>query len=421
VTAQKVTVNIAGGPTFVSSTASKGFGTGGNFELGVTFNVTPLVGIQAEYGGNRLGSKDVTVNVAPCDGCAATDPTPFTAHGWVHYGDFNLVLHPMWDGKRAQPYFLGGVGVCYRSANVTTPGIGYVPGYCSPWWYYCVPGGYVPVDNIVGSRSETDFGLDFGAGVNVKLGERTRSSTWSSGRTTCGASRSPWPTARRSRRPASTFRLCSGSSSNSGPRRHQKRRGLRPPGGHVMTRQGVVFALLIAAAVAVALVAPAPSAAQTKSQAAVVTQTFTIVAIDATNRTVTLKDKDGYTDSIYAGPEVKRFNELKVGDKVTFKYYESVVYQIQKPSAAPAPAGEQAGIVRGKGPKPGGTVSRQITATVTVTAIDMKVPSVTIKMDDGSISSFKVENKKNLEGVKVGDRVQITYTEALAISVAPGK
>jgi Cu/Ag efflux protein CusF len=62
-----------------------------------------------------------------------------------------------------------------------------------------------------------------------------------------------------------------------------------------------------------------------------------------------------------------------------------------------------------------------LTATVTIQAIDMKIPSVTIKMDDGTVSSFKVEDKKNLEGVKVGDRVQITYTQALAISVAPGK
>ncbi len=126
-------------------------------------------------------------------------------------------------------------------------------------------------------------------------------------------------------------------------------------------------------------------------------------------------------ETIYAGPDVQRFSELKVGDKVTFKYKESVVYQIQKPGAAPAAAGEQTGIVRGTGPRPGGTITKQITATVTITAIDMNVPSVTIKKDDGSISSFKVEDKKNLEGVKVGDRVQITYTQALAISVEAPK
>jgi hypothetical protein len=188
-----------------------------------------------------------------------------------------------------------------------------------------------------------------------------------------------------------------------------------------MIRAGKMLAILAIAALVAAVIVPTASAQQAKSQAAAVTQTFTIVAIDATNRIVTLKDKDGYTDSVYAGPEVQRFNELKVGDKVTFTYYESVVYQIQKPGAAPAPAGEQTGIVRSTGPKPGGTLSQQLTATVTIQAIDMKIPSVTIKMDDGTVSSFKVEDKKNLEGVKVGDRVQITYTQALAISVAPGK
>jgi Cu/Ag efflux protein CusF len=145
------------------------------------------------------------------------------------------------------------------------------------------------------------------------------------------------------------------------------------------------------------------------------------VAIDQTNRIITLKDKDGNTESIYAGPEVQRFNELKVGANITVKYYESVVYQIQKPGPPPPAGGSDAAVTRSQGPKPGGTISRQMTATVTITAIDLNVPSVTIKKDDGSISSFKVEDKKNLEGFKVGDRVQVTYTQALAISVAPGK
>jgi hypothetical protein len=32
-----------------------------------------------------------------------------------------------------------------------------------------------------------------------------------------------------------------------------------------------------------------------------------------------------------------------------------------------------------------------------------------------------VQDVKNLQGVKVGDQVEVTYTQALAISVAPGK
>jgi Cu/Ag efflux protein CusF len=147
--------------------------------------------------------------------------------------------------------------------------------------------------------------------------------------------------------------------------------------------------------------------------------TAKIDAIDHTERLVTLKDKDGSSETIYAGPEVKRFDELKVGDTVTFRYIESVVYQIRKPgqaATAPAASGE-AKIVRGTGPRPGGTASRQETITVEVKAIDPKAPSVTVLTPDKRTVSMKVEDKKNLQGLAVGDKVEITYTEAFVISV----
>lgn len=154
------------------------------------------------------------------------------------------------------------------------------------------------------------------------------------------------------------------------------------------------------------------------SQGEVIEVTTTIEAIDKQNRTVTLKGPDGLTDTVHAGPEVKRFDELKVGDKVTFRYYESLVYQIVKPGQAVpgAPTGD-ATVVRGKGPKPGATVSEQSVATVKVKAIDTKVPSIAVTTEDGNTLSFKVDDPKNLKGVAVGDTVQITYTSAVMITV----
>ena len=155
-----------------------------------------------------------------------------------------------------------------------------------------------------------------------------------------------------------------------------------------------------------------------------VTQTDTtelttkIDAIDKTARLVTLTDKQGDSETIYCGPEVKRFDELKVGDTVTFRYYESIAYTIRKPgqpSGLPAETGPT--ITRGKGARPGGTIAQQETATVTVKAIDTKVPSITVLTEGGHTTSFKVEDKKNLADVKVGDKVEITYTEAVMISV----
>ena len=174
------------------------------------------------------------------------------------------------------------------------------------------------------------------------------------------------------------------------------------------------------AALAVLVVLPVVARAQkpvTDTEA--IELTTKIEAIDKTTRLLTLKDKDGETETVFCGPEVKRFDELKVGDTITFRYYESIAYAIRKPgqpSGLPAP---QAGtsITRGEGPRPGGTIAKQETATVTLKAIDEKVPSVTVLTEDGRTVSLKVEDKKRLEGVKVGDKVEITYTVAVMISV----
>jgi Cu/Ag efflux protein CusF len=60
----------------------------------------------------------------------------------------------------------------------------------------------------------------------------------------------------------------------------------------------------------------------------IVEMTAEIVAIDHDARMITLEDEDGESETIFAGPEVKRFDDLKVGDKVTFRYYESLVFCI---------------------------------------------------------------------------------------------
>jgi hypothetical protein len=171
---------------------------------------------------------------------------------------------------------------------------------------------------------------------------------------------------------------------------------------------------------AVLLSAASASAQKPISAGETVTEVFTIEAIDRTLRIVTLKDKEGNLEEIYCGPEVTRFDALKVGDRVTFRYYESIASAIRRPGTAARPA-ESAGITRTPGDRPGGTVAAQVTATVTIQAIDPKVPSVTVKSDKGRVLSFRVQDPKNLEGYKVGDTVEVTYTQALAVSVEPAK
>ena len=154
--------SFGGGYTAPNSEVADRLGGGYNFNLGVDFDVNPVFGIEGLYSFNGLGEKDISVPVAPCVGCAGT-PTLLTGSMNMQYGTVSGIIQKP-EGQ-VRPYGLVGMGIYYRPIKVTTPGVGFVPGYCDPWWYICYPGGFVPVDNIIGERSSTDFGMAFGGGV----------------------------------------------------------------------------------------------------------------------------------------------------------------------------------------------------------------------------------------------------------------
>jgi hypothetical protein len=170
-----------------------------------------------------------------------------------------------------------------------------------------------------------------------------------------------------------------------------------------------------------ALVAPAVAAAQTKTlPGEMVTTTVTIEAIEQSTRTLTVVDEKGMHKQIYVPTEVKRFPELKIGDKITARYYDNVVVRLRKPGDKPVDSASVSTTPLAGG-APGGTIAKQRTITATITAIDQKVPSITVKGPNGWLYSTKVEDTKALATVKVGDQLDITWTEAMMIAVDPGK
>jgi len=177
------------------------------------------------------------------------------------------------------------------------------------------------------------------------------------------------------------------------------------------------FRMFALAAAAVFAFGPQLSARQAMNLGDVKTVSATIEAIDHDARLVTLKAEDGRMETIYVPPTVERFAALKVGDTVTFRYHESIVLQVRKPGDPSTPPPPAAALVRAPGEKPGGTLSQQITATVTVVAVDLEAPSITVRTEDGRTMSQRVQDKARLEGVKPGDKIEITYTQALAVSV----
>ena len=173
-------------------------------------------------------------------------------------------------------------------------------------------------------------------------------------------------------------------------------------------------------AFALLAVLPAGVFAQTVTKQNEVTATVTITAIDQATRSVTLRAENGDLDTFTVGPAVKRFAELKVGDVIRATYYESLVFQLRKPGAAAAPASSTSAVARLK-ETPGGVIGTQETTTVTVKAVDMKVPSLTVVTADGRTMTRKIAEPKNLEGVAPGDRIEITYTQGVVVAAESSK
>jgi hypothetical protein len=149
----------------------------------------------------------------------------------------------------------------------------------------------------------------------------------------------------------------------------------------------------------------------------VVTLTGTVEAVDLATRVVTIKGPKGRMVDLKVGEEAKNLDQVKVGDKVVAKYYESMAFRLKKPGEAEGVTAEQAVGAAKPGELPAAVIANQVTVTATVEDISPKKTYVALKGPGGKTVDVKVRDPKNLEKVKVGDQVVITYTEAFAIAL----
>jgi len=176
---------------------------------------------------------------------------------------------------------------------------------------------------------------------------------------------------------------------------------------------------IIAAALLVSTARTAMAQARTVSSETR-TETAVVEAIEASSRTITLKKPDGTYVSIVAGPDITRFAEIKIGDKVTARFYENVIVQVKAPGAPDVNTATKA-TTPAEQVLPGGTKAKQRTITATITSIDMTVPSITFTGPNGWKYASRVQDKSALAKVKVGDKVDIVWTEAVLVSLERGK
>jgi Cu/Ag efflux protein CusF len=166
--------------------------------------------------------------------------------------------------------------------------------------------------------------------------------------------------------------------------------------------------------------------AQIKDAAVAVAETeavVTVIKVDPKARTVTFRGPKGGVATLHLPPESQNINQVKPGQRYRMTYVESVAVEIHKGGKPSAGATQQVKVAA-KGAKPGGMMvnTRQISGVID--AIDFTNRYVAIRGPQGNTVALKVADDVKLEALSAGDRIVVTYTEALAVEMvaqAPAK
>jgi len=160
-------------------------------------------------------------------------------------------------------------------------------------------------------------------------------------------------------------------------------------------------------------------------KALLVEATATVTAVDMKNHLVTIQGPAGNSTIIRVTDQVKNLPQVKIGDEINITYYRSAVVNLVKTKGdvklgtevsgakASAPAGE----------KPAGVIEMEVTRTVEVVFVDPYQKFISFRGPDIGLRRVTLENRPDLQHyldeLKKGDIVEVTYTEALAISLEP--
>ena len=175
-------------------------------------------------------------------------------------------------------------------------------------------------------------------------------------------------------------------------------------------------ALLSASGLVLTLALPAWAQEVKQLPTHTVTISGTVATIDHAKRVVNIKTADGKFETIDVPAGATRFDEVKVGDKVSITYNNNVSARLKPPGEAAVDTGSSS-TTAGQQARPGGTTAVQKTMTVTVDAIDKNASSMTFSGPNGWKYSRHVVDPAVFDKVKVGDKVDITWNTDVTVSV----
>ena len=143
----------------------------------------------------------------------------------------------------------------------------------------------------------------------------------------------------------------------------------------------------------------------------------TVISIDAANRTLLLKYPDGRTTTYQAGPEIKNFREIKLGDQIQATTADERAISLAKTSALTEVVTTNSVVALPDTSKPGVKRIRILSFTGKVLSIDPITHQVTLQLAGNQTRVVQARDTVNLADFSPGDTVSVRVTETTTVLV----
>jgi hypothetical protein len=197
------------------------------------------------------------------------------------------------------------------------------------------------------------------------------------------------------------------------------------------TTRSLLACLVLVAMVALLPSFATPAMAQASGMAGVgetdtVTIRATVKAIDMKTRTVTLVGPQGETKTLKVGEQVQNLAQVKPGDTVVVRYYDSVAYVLSPPGTKVPEDTLAAAAARAvPGQMPAGGVAAKLTVTGLVVGVNQAAHTLSlVDPAGGEVRTIAVKDpqyQQMMSSIKVGDTITAYITEAVVAAVEPAK
>ena len=157
-----------------------------------------------------------------------------------------------------------------------------------------------------------------------------------------------------------------------------------------------------------------------REKASLVSMAGTVATLVKETREITLKGADGELVTMVASDAVKRFDEIEIGDVMTFEYYTYMKAEFRQPTAEELAEPITLIAEGGKAPEgmdPGAAVGALVKAIVTIEILNRPNMLATVRGPGGNYLSIQMEDEALIQRLNIGQKVILTYAEAIAVSL----